>query len=226
VSAPVEHATAPHDEAHSHARRCSTWKLHGDRAWLLRRRPSAPRHGEHERASSAVIDAKRRASGAGARRALPGNPRGEGRRAGRSKSPRASANFWEFEMFGVKTSPGGFCSRLLALSPKSQRMLQTLPSLLHESCEGGSLGATRARRVRSLWSTLVIPDVMTLETFTDVRTLIGHLPADRRDRTMSPRSLGKAAAGSALAWWSSKRFFASASAVVREGDSNGGSAAR
>jgi hypothetical protein len=29
---------------------------------------------------------------------------------------------------------------------------------------------------------LVIPDVMTIKTLADVRTLIGHLPADRRTR--------------------------------------------
>jgi hypothetical protein len=53
--------------------------------------------------------------------------------------------------------------------------------------------------VRSLWSTLVIPDVMTLETLADVRTLIGHLPADRRDRTTWRHviaELAKAAGGS------------------------------
>ena len=46
---------------------------------------------------------------------------------------------------------------------------------------------------------LVIPDVMTLETLADVRTLIGHLPADRRDRTTWRHviaELAKAAGGS------------------------------
>jgi len=30
---------------------------------------------------------------------------------------------------------------------------------------------------------LVVPDVMTLKTLADVRELMRHLPADRRDRT-------------------------------------------
>jgi hypothetical protein len=36
---------------------------------------------------------------------------------------------------------------------------------------------------RPLPRSLVIPDVMTLVTLADVRTLIGHLPAERRARS-------------------------------------------
>jgi hypothetical protein len=51
---------------------------------------------------------------------------------------------------------------------------------------------------RALPRPLVIPDVTRLKTLADVRTLIGHLPADRRTRPMwrhANAELAKAAAG-------------------------------
>jgi hypothetical protein len=51
---------------------------------------------------------------------------------------------------------------------------------------------------RALPRPLVIPDVMTLKTLADVRELMRHLPADRRDRTTWSHvaaQLNEAAAG-------------------------------
>jgi hypothetical protein len=62
--------------------------------------------------------------------------------------------------------------------------------------------AKRADWSRPLPRALMIPTVMTLKTLADVRTLMGHLPEDRRTRPSWRRvasELAKAAAGAGTA---------------------------